>query len=245
MTGADVIGYGAAAVFLIAEVIGYGAAFAVFLTFYMKTMVPLRVTGLVSNVCFAMYGYLDSAFPVLVLHLILLPLNAFRLRQMMVLANEVRTAARGDLGMEWVKPYTTARDAHAGDVMFRKGDPANVMFFVVSGRFRLLEIGIDIRPGEIVGELGLLAPDQARTGTLKCVDPGRVLQITYDEVRQLYFQNPKFGFYFLQLTTQRLFKNLAKLEQELASRPNATTSPQLAPRVSRNRGFIPIARRVS
>jgi CRP/FNR family transcriptional regulator, cyclic AMP receptor protein len=212
------------------EVIGYGAAFAVFLTFYMKTMVPLRITGLIGNVCFLTYGYLDSAFPVLVVHLILLPLNAFRLRQMLVLANEVRTAVRGDLSMEWVMPYTAARDAHAGDVMFRKGDPANVMFFVVSGRFRLLEIGIDIRPGEIVGELGLLAPDQARTGTLKCVDPGRVLQITYDEVRQLYFQNPKFGFYFLQLTTQRLFKNLAELEQELASRPNATTSPQLAAR---------------
>ena len=208
----------------IAEVTGYVAAFCVFLTFYMKTMVPLRVTGLISNLFFLIYGYLALAYPVLLLHLVLLPLNAIRLRQMLVLTNEVRTAMRGDLGMEWVKPFTTAREAHTGDVMFHKGDPANLMFFVVSGRFRLMEIGIDIQPGEIVGELGLLAPDHARTGTLKCLDPGQVLQITYDEVRQLYFQNPRFGFYFLQLTTLRLFENITKLEQELASRPPAGTA---------------------
>jgi CRP/FNR family transcriptional regulator, cyclic AMP receptor protein len=209
---------------IIAEVTGYVAALCVFLTFYMKTMVPLRITGLISNVCFSIYGYLDLAYPVLVLHLVLLPLNAFRLRQMLVLTKEVRTALRGGLSMEWVKPFATTRNAHAGDVLFHKGDPANAMFFVVSGRFRLMEIGIDIQPGEIVGELGLLAPNQRRTGTLECMDPGEMLRISY--VTELYFQNPQFGFYFLQLTTLRLFENIAKLEQELATRPKATPSLQ-------------------
>jgi CRP/FNR family cyclic AMP-dependent transcriptional regulator len=202
-----------------ADMAGYVAAFCVFLTFYMKTMVPLRVTGLISNLFFLIYGYLALAYPVLVLHLILMPLNAVRLHQMLGLTNKVRTAMRGDLGMEWVKPFSTARDARAGEVIFHKGDPANDMFFVVSGRFRLTEMGIDIQPGEIVGELGLLAPNQTRTGTLKCLDSGQLLRITYEEVCQLYFQNPQFGFYFLQLTTLRLFENITRLEQELASRP--------------------------
>jgi CRP/FNR family cyclic AMP-dependent transcriptional regulator len=210
----------------IAEVIGYIAALCVFLTFYMKTMVPLRVTGLISNLFFLTYGYLALAYPVLVLHLILLPLNAIRLREMLVLTNQVRTAMQGNLGMEWVTPFGTARNVHAGDVVFHKGDPADVMFVVVSGRFRLMEIGIDIQPGEIVGELGLLAPNQRRTGTLECMDAGQMLQITYDQVTRLYFQNPQFGFYFLQLTTLRLFENIAKLEQELATRPKATPSLQ-------------------
>jgi len=37
-------------------------------------------------------------------------------------------------------------------------------------------------------------------------------------VKQLYFQNPKFGFYFLQLTSRRLFENVARLEKRLAEK---------------------------
>jgi CRP/FNR family transcriptional regulator, cyclic AMP receptor protein len=106
--------------------------------------------------------------------------------------------------------------ARAGDVLFRKGDSANAMFFVMSGRYHDAEIGVDLLPGEVVGELALLSPDQLRTQTLACTENEEVLQITYDQVRQLYYQNPQFAFYFLQLSTQRLFQNIAQLESELA-----------------------------
>jgi CRP-like cAMP-binding protein len=42
-----------------------------------------------------------------------------------------------------------------------------------------------------------------------------VLSISYDEVRQLYFQNPQFGFYFLRLTSERLFHNMERMEEEI------------------------------
>jgi hypothetical protein len=41
----------------------------------MKTMIPLRMIGICSNCMFILYGSLDGLYPVLVLHLILLPLN--------------------------------------------------------------------------------------------------------------------------------------------------------------------------
>jgi hypothetical protein len=44
-----------------------------------------------------------------------------------------------------------------------------------------------------------------------------MLEISYDEVKQLYFQNPQFGFFFLQLTSQRLFADIRRLEGELAA----------------------------
>ncbi len=204
--------------------IGYAAAVCVFLTFYMKTMIPLRVAGIASNVFFITYGYLALAYPVLVLHLVLLPLNAMRLRQMLALVKQVRMATQDDLGMDWIKPFSTIREVRAGETLFRRGDTANEMFFVVSGRFRLAEIGIEILHGQVVGELGFLTPDKARTATLECVDPGQVLVITYEQLEQLYFQNPQFGFYFLQLTTGRLFENIAKLETELAMRPRVAPS---------------------
>ena len=38
---------------------------------------------------------------------------------------------------------------------------------------------------------------------------------TYEQVKELYFQNPQFGFYFLRLTSERLFDNIKRLEQEI------------------------------
>src|SRR5262249_58997654 len=46
----------------------YIAAGFVFVTFWMKTMVPLRLLGIGSNIFFIAYGYLASAYPPLLLH---------------------------------------------------------------------------------------------------------------------------------------------------------------------------------
>ena len=206
------------------EMAGYLAAFLVFLTFYMKTMVPLRLVGICSNCIFITYGYLGGLHPVLVLHLILLPLTGLRLREMLRLTRDVRGATQGDLNMDWLKPFASVRRFNRGDVLFRKGDAADAMFFVVSGQFRLAELGKDILSGQIVGELGFLAPGQLRTQTLECIEDGEVLQITYEQVKQLYYQNPQFGFYFLQLTTRRLFENISSLERDLAACKAASSS---------------------
>jgi len=73
-------------------------------------------------------------------------------------------------------------------------------------------------PGEFVGELGLLAPDGRRTQSMECVDTAKVLAIRYDEVHELFFQNPDFGLYFMKLASERLFNVVRLQEQELAKR---------------------------
>ena len=193
-----------------AELLGYAAAACVFVTFYMKTMVPLRVAGIVSNFLFIGYGYAVDAYPVLILHLILLPLNVLRLRQMRRVLKQIDDATtRDDLNLDWVKPFTSVKTVNAGDVVFRRGDAANEMFFIVSGGFRVSERNVDLKAGEIFGELGLLNDGQARTATVECSASGELLQISYDQVKQLYVQDPKFGFYFLHLVSRRLFHNLS------------------------------------
>jgi CRP/FNR family transcriptional regulator, cyclic AMP receptor protein len=116
--------------------------------------------------------------------------------------------------MNWIKPFTTTRAIAPGDVLFRKGDPANEIIFIMSGSLRIPELGIAIPPGEVVGELGMLSPDKVRTQSAVCVDGGQILVITYDQVRQLFFQNPKFGYYFMQLSARRLFENLKWAQAE-------------------------------
>jgi CRP-like cAMP-binding protein len=90
------------------------------------------------------------------------------------------------------------------------------MFYIVSGRFRLVESEIELPVGALVGELGMLSPTHERTQTLECIAPGAVLSVTYTQVEELFVQNPEFGFYFLKLASARLFENIGKLEERLA-----------------------------
>jgi CRP/FNR family transcriptional regulator, cyclic AMP receptor protein len=180
-----------------------------------KTMVPLRVLAIIAN-CFLIVFYAVShQWVPMVLQTAALPLNAWRLYQMLLLIQNVRSAIRGNTSMDWLKPFMIGRHFKKGDILFAKGETANEMFCTVTGRYLLLELGIDVKPGHVVGELAMLAPDNRRTATLECVEAGDALSITYEQVEQLYYQNPTFGFYFLRLATARLFENISRLEAEL------------------------------
>jgi len=61
------------------EAIGYLASALVLAAFCMRDMVALRCTAIASNLAFIAYGALADLGPVLVLHLLLLPVNVGRL----------------------------------------------------------------------------------------------------------------------------------------------------------------------
>lgn len=182
----------------------------------MKTIIPLRCVGIVANFVSFAYATALGLYPGMIVNLILLPLNTMRLIQMLRLIRTVKRAANSDLSMEWLKPFMVKRTVKAGEILFHKGDQADCMFYTLTGQYRLRQLGLDLPAGRVVGEMGFLSPDHRRTQTLECLTGGEVLSITYDQVRQLYFQNPEFGFYFLRLTTERMFANMDKLESELS-----------------------------
>jgi len=200
------------------ELIGYGNAALGVAMLMMRTMVPLRIAGIIHNIVSIIFGALSGVYPQFVQHAILLPLNSYRLHEMRKLVRSVKEASAGDHSMEWIKPFTTKKDVRAGKILFKKGDVADRMYFIVSGKFIIQELGIELENGAVVGELAFIAPDRQRTQSLKCVEKGEVLEIDYDTLEQLYFQNPTFGFYFLQLTTARLFDNIGRLQDSLRER---------------------------
>jgi hypothetical protein len=181
-------------------------------TLLMRTMVPLRVFGIVSILFFIAYGALGGAVATLFMYLLLLPLNSLRLFQMLDLVKKARVAAQGDLSMDWLKPFMNKRHYRKGDVLFKKGQAANEMFLTVTGKFLVSEIGVELPPGRIMGELGFLTPKNRRTQTVACIENGEVLTIGYDRLLEVFFQNPEFGYYFLRLSTDRLLQNNARLE---------------------------------
>ncbi len=188
-----------------------GAALYV-VTLMVRTIVPLRIIGIISMVFFIAYGALAGAVTTFLLYLLSLPINVIRLRQMLTLVKKARLSAQGDLSMDWLRPFMTPRKYKKGDILFKKGDVAKEMFYTVSGNFLIKEIGIELPPGRILGELGFIDPNNKRTATVESLESGEVLAITYDRLLELYFQNPEFGYYFLRLTTERLTQNIARLE---------------------------------
>jgi CRP/FNR family transcriptional regulator, cyclic AMP receptor protein len=202
----------------VTTVIGFIAAGLSIAAHSMRTMVPLRITGIANNFAFMTYGFLFGSLPTMILHAVLFPLNVYRLAEMLKLVKAVKAASAGDLNMDWLKPFMSKRTITKGEILFRKGDEADHMFFVVDGQLHLHEIDINVPPGAVVGELGMLAPSRTRTQTLECTESGSVLTIGYEKIEQLYYQNPTFGFYFLRLSSARLFQNIARLERLLAER---------------------------
>ncbi len=199
------------------EAIGYLGVLLTVATYTVSTMIPLRILGIISSVVFLVYGAVTSDMPAMVMELILIPVNIYHLVQMLRLIRKARAAAESDLSMDWLKPFTKSRKVASGEVIFEQGDPADAMFYIESGRFRLREAGIELKPGEVVGELGLLAPDNRRTLSLECVEDGVLGRISYDEFKQLYFQNPQFGFDFLRLVSGRLFRNVEMAKANAAT----------------------------
>jgi hypothetical protein len=192
-----------------------GAIFYV-ATLMVRTIIPLRIVGIISIVFFIGYGALAGAVATLLLYLLSLPINVIRLSQMLSLAKKARISAEGDLSMDWLRPFMTPRKYKKGDVLFHKGDLAKEMFLTITGKFLVTEIGVELPPGRIMGELGFIDPKNRRTQTVESLEDGDVLTISYDRLLELYFQNPEFGYYFLRLTAERLMQNTARLETTLA-----------------------------
>jgi len=65
------------------NVVGYLAASLVLATFCMHSMRGLRSMALASNLAFVAYGYLADLMPVLLLHVVLSPVNVYRLVQLL------------------------------------------------------------------------------------------------------------------------------------------------------------------
>lgn len=181
-------------------------------TFVVRTIVPLRVLCIISSVFLLGAAILSGSVPHFFLYLLALPISIVRLVQIRNLVKKARGAARGDLSLDWLRPFMAPRNYQKGDVLFRKGDAATEMFLTVSGKFLVTEIGIEIPPGRVMGELGFLSPKNHRTQSVECIEDGEVLTISYEKLLEVYFQKPEFGYYFLRLTSDRLMQNFARLE---------------------------------
>jgi CRP/FNR family transcriptional regulator, cyclic AMP receptor protein len=187
---------------------------------FVKTMIPLRWLAVGGNFGFLLYGALSPSIPMLLLNGLLLPINIMRAVEMIRLTKRVRAASSQSTGV-WLKPYMMRTKRKDGDILFRKGDQADHLYFLAEGRIEIVEIGVFIEPGTMFGEIAFFAPDKKRTNTARCAGPCTVLTIDESTVRQLYYQNPDFGFQLMGLVAGRLTADVKRLQGQVAKPPEA------------------------
>ena len=219
------------------ELLGYLSSVVLVSTFYMKTMIPLRITAIIANVCMIVFTAMIGLWPVLIAQAVMLPLNLLRLWQIHKATQRIREAANGDLNLDALVRYMKPESHPKDEVLFREGDPSDKMYLIRRGKIRLEGIGAVLETGEVFGEIGIVAPGGKRTATAICDEDCELLSITQAEVTRLYYVDPGFGWYLIRLVTQRLLHNLESAqtavapdripteEREPLAEGRATTSP--------------------
>jgi CRP/FNR family transcriptional regulator, cyclic AMP receptor protein len=187
-----------------AEMFGIAAAAASLYAAHSKTMIPLRWAAIAANALAMIYSFLHGTYPTFVLNAVLLPTNAWRLHAMLRLIREIETAIRSDMTADWLLPYARPKNFKAGDIIMARGDYATAAYYIVAGEVEILEIHAAFGKGTLLGEIGLFTPDGRRTRTVRCKTDVEAAVLDYDRFKELYFQNPQFGFRLLQLIVARL-----------------------------------------
>ena len=192
-----------------------------------KTMIPLRWLATGSNLAFLLFGLLHQSYLTLTVSAVLLPINLYRLREIARLTRRVAAAgvASKQSGL-WLRPHMRPRSLQAGTTLFRKGDQADLLYLLVEGELQLVDLGQNIEPGSIFGEIALFSRNKRRTATALCVTDCTVLTIHEETVHQLYYQDPSFSINLVELIIDRLSNDIDRADSRLSSFVNSQLPSQ-------------------
>ena len=108
----------------VGELSGYVASLLVFAAFYMKSMVPLRLIAIASNVAFIVYALHGGLMPVLLLHGALLPLNILRLLQRRRVMADTDEAESEEVSLRRLMQHMKRIEFPAAHILFKTSAPA-------------------------------------------------------------------------------------------------------------------------
>jgi hypothetical protein len=185
-------------------VLGFIGAALMVASYLMKNMLPLRLVALAASVILAVYATLAGSWPTMALYAAMVPINLKKVREIRKLITAMEHARADTPLADWLLPHMTRREVKAGTTLWKKDDVATEMVYVDSGRLRLVEQDLVMDDGSMVGEIGLFAPENRRTGSIACETDCTLYALSADGMAQLYYLNPKLGFHVMRLVVARL-----------------------------------------
>lgn len=112
------------------ELVGFAGTGLTFAAWAMKGALELRIFGIASSVAFLSYGALLGSWPVMLTELVLLPLNAARLWQLL----RQRGAAAEETGLDWLLRHGRRQTLRPGETVLAGGEVAGHLTLLISGR---------------------------------------------------------------------------------------------------------------
>jgi hypothetical protein len=192
------------------QLLGLAALLVLLASAAMQTIIWLRILAIVANLLIVLGGLALHDYVVALLGVLILAVNAWRLVEMRRLVAATRDATAGSgapITIDWLLPYMEPLALPRDTVVFHKDAASDAMYFISHGRVRFEELGIEMGKGALFGEIGVFSHDKRRTATAKVVEDSSILRISAAKVRELYYQNPDFGFFIVGLITRRLMED--------------------------------------
>lgn len=206
------------------EIIGWLAALSTLGAYSMRTMLPLRIVAINSNLLFLTYGYLTEVYPMLVLHAVLLPFNSYRLWEILRdrrAMKQARTDAADPLLN--IGPLLRTQRLKAGNYVFHRGDRVDHLYVLKSGRVLLEGIDVTLSAGDVFGEIAFFTDEKQRTLSARCMDPCEVAFVDEQTFLKMYYQDPSFGLHMMKLTTRRLVDGMKRRPEAYLAPPSPTS----------------------
>lgn len=201
------------------EVVGWLASGLTVATYAMNTMLPLRILAIGSSVCFAVYAAVLQLWPLLAMELLLLPINLYRFWQILSLRGKI-TAQRGQSEPDFsvIKTYGKSRRIKAGEVIFKRGDAVDRLYYLSSGKVLIEEFQAELSEGNIFGEIAFFTDEAVRTATARVLDDAQIYEIDEKRFMRLQFEDPSFGMLVMRTITKRLIDNAKRVGNAQMSR---------------------------
>jgi phosphoserine phosphatase RsbU/P len=129
------------------------------------------------------------------------------------------------LSCQWPISLMTHESYKKGDMLFKKGDKAEKMFYIKKGCIRLIEINKIIGQDQVIGEMGVFSPFKERTASALCEDDLEVYTMGRDEVLKFFSEDPAVAFNLMQISIKRFIENL---QAETAARERIASELRIA-----------------
>ncbi len=191
----------------IGEPFGYIASLLVFAAFYTKSMVPLRIAAIASNVAFIVYGWIDGLAPILVLHGALLPLNVLRLLELRRIAVDVETAWNDEASIELLFPLMTRMTIRAAEMILEADDEADRLYYIVEGYLFVPEVQKELGPGCFLGEFSRSAEPGRKMAVAVARTDCVAMMLTRKAALAAFVQHPELAPHLLRFVSRAVLHN--------------------------------------
>jgi|AntRauTorckE5430_2_1112549.scaffolds.fasta_scaffold02716_1 hypothetical protein len=198
----------------IIEAVGWlGAALQV-ATFAMNSMIPVRILAMASSVCFIIYGGVFHLWPLLTVALVLLSINAYRLYELIALRRLVtHMTDESETDFSAAMAYGKKRVILAGDVIFKKGDRVDSLYYLAEGRVEIEDQNVSVVAGNIFGEMAFFNKSAVRSATVRCVEDTVVYELDEKRFTRVQYEDPEFAMAVMRTVTRRLVANAAHTQE--------------------------------